>query len=345
MKILSALTALLSLFPVSHSGFAQKPEYIHIAPEHIKISGSIFSGVEVVDTRFDTVYMGFVQKGAFNRRAPIKLTQLMTDEVKESVSKLIANATKENNTALINIRSFFLSEFTGAMSERGTFIFKAGCYLKRGESYKFMFSVDTTIVVKAMDVTKKLLRAADEQFGLFVKRAATFDVTKIADGQAYSFSDIQHIDEAEKKLIPVYNVDLPLKGLYAGFEDFKNNKPTETSFIKEANKRTGEPSFFEVKEDSTKGKEFPRKNYYAICDGSRLYISTEYGLYPVTKKNYDFYFTGKAKETANTAEVAAASFMFGILGGMLASIPDKATFEFKIDHATGKFLPIKKISD
>ncbi len=329
----------------SQIAFGQKPEYIHLEPSNIKIERSIFSEIEIADSRFDTIYMGFVQKGAFNRKAPIQLTQSMTDEIRESVSNLIANSTKENETILINVRNFFLSELTSAMSETGTFIFKAGCYLKQGYTYKFMFSVDTTIVVRAMDVTKKLLRTANEQFGLFVQRAASFDISELDSKTAYSSYEIQHIDETEKKSIPVYNVDLPQKGLYSSFEDFKNNQPSEANFIEEFSKKTKEPKFFQVREDGTKGKEFLRKNYYAICDGSRLYISTEYGLYPVTKRDYDFYFTGKAKETANTAAVATASLMFGILGGMLASIPEKATFEFKIDHTTGKFLPLKKISD
>lgn len=324
---------------------AQKPEYIHIAPANFKISQSVFSEVEVADTRFDTVYMGFVQKGAFNRKAPIKLTQSMSDEVKESALKLVANASKGDETILINIRNYFLSELTGAMSESGTFIFKAGCYLKRGYSYQFMFAVDTTIVVHALDVTKKLLRTANEQFGLFIQKAALFDKDKSDDKPGYSFYDIQHIDETEKRSIPVYNVELPQKGLYASFESFKNNTPTETNFSEEFNKKTKEPSFFRVKSDGNRGNEIPRNALYAVCDGDQLYISTEYGIYPVTKRDNDFYFTGKAKETANTAAVAMASLMFGILGGMLASIPEKATFEFKIDHVSGKFLPVKKISN
>jgi hypothetical protein len=197
-----------------------------------------------------------------------------------------------------------------------------------------------------MDVTMKLLRTANDQFGSFVQRAASFDVSKMNnDTSAYTFYDIQHIDQTEKRSIPVYNVDLPKKGLYASFEGFKNNEPTETNFIEEFDKKTNEPSFYRVKMDGSRDNEIPRKTFYAACDGNQLYISTEYGIYPVAKKGFDFYFTGKAKETANTSSVAMASFMFGIVGGALASIPEKATFEFKIDHVTGKFLPIRKIRE
>lgn len=337
---------LLFLFCFSQNVYSQRPDYIHIEPANIKIDKSIFSEVEVADTRFDTVYMGFVQKGALNRKAPIKLTQSMPDEIKASAMHLIKDATKENGTILINIRNFFLSELTSGMSESGTFIFKAGCYLKQDNRYNLMFSVDKKIVVRSgWDVTKKLLNTANEQFGLLVERAASFDTNDIDKTNSYSFNDIQNIDEIEKKLIPVYNVDLAQKGLYASYEEFKNNAPSAIAFIEQWNKKTKSPAFFQMEKDSARGKQLSYKNYYAICNGSQLYISTEYGLYPVTKKNFDFYFVGKGKETANTATVATASLLFGLLGGMLASIPASATFEFRIDHSSGKFLPVRKISD
>ena len=210
--------------------YGQKPEYFQIEPGGVQIQRSVFSDVEVIDTRFDTIYMGFVQKGAFNRKAPVKLSQSMEAELSGVASKLIAGSDRENGTVLINIRNYFLSELTGAVSESGTFIFKAGCYLKENGRYRPMFSVDTIITVRSgLDITKKLLRTANEQVGLLVQKAASFDVAALDPTIAYSLHDIVHIDELEKKLIPVYNTDLPQKGLYASYEDFKHNRPTTTA--------------------------------------------------------------------------------------------------------------------
>ena len=109
------------LFSFFQTLYGQKPEYIHLEPADIKIEKSIFFKAEVIDTRFDTVYMGFVQKGAFNRKAPIKLSQPIPDEITASVLHIIGGATKEDGTILINIRNFFLSELTAGLSESGTF--------------------------------------------------------------------------------------------------------------------------------------------------------------------------------------------------------------------------------
>lgn len=323
--------------------FAQKPEYVHLSAEKTKIEKSVFSQIEVVDTRFDKEYMGFVQKGLMNRRAPVKLKRPLSEEVKEFALQLIDSADKEDGTLLINIRNFFMSELTGAFSESGTFVLKASFYYKRNDKYDLMFSVDTSIVVKSMDVTHKLLRTVNLQWGRYIEKAATFDLAQIGTEGAWTYDDIQDVDLLEKKQLPVFNTDLPERGLYLTYEDFKDNRPTETNFIKEIHNKTKAQLFFYTKKDGTKGKPVMKRDYYAICDGEGLYISTQYGFYPARKQGYDFFFTGMVAEAANASNVAMASLFFGVIGAAVASIPSKGMYEFKIDHTNGKFLPIRKL--
>ncbi len=81
---------------------------------------------------------------------------------------------------------------------------------------------------------------------------------------------------------------------------------------------------------------------YAFVYKGQPFVATEYGYYPLQKINDDFYFTGKAKVTANTGDVIAASLFFGIIGGLIAS-NSEATFEMKIDHLNGGFIRLKEI--
>ncbi|MGN6212038.1 hypothetical protein [Parafilimonas sp.] len=268
---------------LSYSGFSQKPEYLHLVPQNNQTANSIFSNIEVVDTRFDTVYMGFVQKGAFNRKAPFQLGQSMNAEVQQFANACIAGASKQDGTVLVNIRSFFISEAEKATAETGTFVFKAGCYFKNNYSYDLMFTVDTSVTLRSMwDVTKKLEEEASKQLGNIIKRAAGFDTIQLQK-TSYLYTDIEDIDDLEKKSIPVYNVLLPQKGLYINYEAFKNNQPTDTNFIAEIHSVKNIPVFYSVKDGYTKGKPIKTKNYYAICDGEQLYISTNYGIYPAIK--------------------------------------------------------------
>lgn len=337
-------TIVFTLILIAGTAPAQRPEYIHLQPSSITIERSIFDKVEVVDTRFDTVYMGFVQKGAMNRKAPIRLTQSMQDEIGATAAAMLKNAEQEVGTVLVNIRSFFMSEVTAGLSESGTFIFKADCYLKQGEAYHKMFAIDTNITVRSgWDVTKKLITLAERQVGTMLQDAAAFNPASLNIVAAYTLREIEHIDETEKKLLPVYNVPLPARGLYASYEDFKNNMPSTTDFLEEFDQKKKANGFWYVNADGTKGKPVLQNENYAICNGTELYICTQYGTYPTTRRNYDFYFVGLGKEAANTATVATATLLFGMLGGMIASAPHNAHFEYRIDHSTGKFLPVRKM--
>lgn len=322
---------------------AQTPEYLHFESPSTKINHSIFSVVEVADTRFDDVYMGFVQKGAFNRKAPVELEQPMTQAIKEFAGGLIANADKQDGAVLINIRDFFLYEAEKMTAETGTFIFRAGCYFRMNDSYHLLFSIDTSITVKSnWDVTKKLKQTACDALGSFIKKAAEFDKNAIRE-EVWTYADILDIDMKEKADIPVYNVTLPKKGLYKDYAAFKMNQPSDTSFIEEAGRRNT-PAFYTKADNGKKGKAVTSKNYFAACDGGKLYFITSNGVYEGIKRDGDFYFTGTIKDASNASMASTAYFMFGIMGGIIASASmEHQILEYRIDHTNGKFLPIKKI--
>ena len=287
--------------------------------------------------------MGFVQKGAFNRKAPIMLNHSIGEEIQQFADTVIVGATKEDASVLINIRNFFLSEAEGAMAETGTFIFKAGCYYRTNDEYHFMFAVDTTIVLKSnWDVTKRLEHTASEQLAALIEKAATFNKENI-EADAWTYADVLDIDKKEKDAIPVYTVSLPQKGVYTSFENFKMNTP-DTGFISEYDERKKKYVFYKPA-NGNNGKPVSIKEYYAVCDGNTLYFITPFDIYPATKKNGDFYFTGKGKDAANLAAVSTAYFLFGIMGGMIASATETSTFEYRIDHTSGKFLPVRKLSN
>ena len=324
---------------------AQKTESLNLQPKRVQIPAAIFSKVEVIDARYDTS-IGFIQRGGLNRKVPLTLTQPIQDEITTAVGKMINGANKQDATLLIRLRRFHVGELNGYMSERGQFEFKANFYLKQATDYKYLFSIDSTVTVRAggdLDVTTKLLDTVPEILGGFINQAAGFDVNK-ADSKLYTAYDLQHLEELEKKEIPVYNVDIPKKGLYLTYEDFKNNRPSREDIIVDHRKGFSRPFIYEMKENNKKGKEIPSKSYYVVCDGEKMYIGRPHNLYELTKTNNDFYFTGIGKDEADMGTMILAGVLGGIAGGVAGS-HDTAIFEFKIDHSTGKFIPIRKIKD
>ena len=80
----------------------------------------------------------------------------------------------------------------------------------------------------------------------------------------------------------------------------------------------------------------------SIVHQGQPYVATDYGYYPLQKTGDDFFFTGKAKVTANAGDVIVAGVFFGIIGGLIAS-DASALFEMKLDHLNGGFMRIREI--
>jgi hypothetical protein len=343
--VLGLLAVILS--NLLHPALAQKLEHPTLIAKHVHVNSAVFSKVEITDTRFDAVHLGFVQRGAFNRKSLITFSQPFTEVIKTAIDTLLLNTPKQEGTLLINLRHFFLSEVPGHGNMDGKIAFKAGFYLKQDSIYHRMFTVDTAVIIKVdadLDVSQPLLDTLPEVFATFIKRAAEFFPGN-CDTTTYTAYDIEHINDLEKRAIPVYNVPLPKKGIYASFEEFRNNQPSNENFIAAHKKGFSRPFIYERKENGKKGSEILRKYYYMVCDGEKLYISRHDALYEVTWKDNDFYFTGVGRDVADAGTVVLATALFGVLGGAAVATHDTAVFEFKIDYLTGKLIPVKKIRD
>jgi hypothetical protein len=347
-RFLQCLTLLVAVCSGWKTVTAQRTEFISLLPKQIKVTSSNFSKVEVIDSRLDTSgIVGMIQRGAFNRKVTLRLEHPMQDEVGRAAATLIDSAgNKEDGALLINIRKFNISENTGALSESGSFRFRAVFYIKHDTMYKRMYGIDETVTIPGgLDVTKRLLENVPELLGSYIKAAVTYKQEQSATARQYSLYDILHIDELERKDIPVFQVDVPKKGLYATYNDFKNNRPSSEKVIVEHKKGFSRPLIYEMNENGKKGKEILRKDYYVVCDGEKFYISRPHNLYELTKANGNFYFTGVGKDGADAGATILAYAAFGLIGGFMAINHDTAIFEFELDHVSGKFVPIKKIRD
>jgi hypothetical protein len=238
---------------------------------------------------------------------------------------------------LLQLRQFNFAEITGAMSEKGYCYLRAQLYSKAGKHYQEISSIDTVIFIKALDVTKALFRKGSEAITDFI--AANLIKKPDSISIFYSLADINKIDSIEKRKMLLYNVSSFSDGLYLTFESFANQIPDRKEMVEMKNENI---IGIRVQGASGKPEKIKAKNVYAIVHNGRPFIATEYGYYPLQKRDGDFYFTGKAKVTANTGDVIAANVFFGILGGLIASNAD-ATFEMKIDHLNGGFIRLREI--
>jgi hypothetical protein len=327
------------LFFASTALHAQKQikEFAFTLPE-ATITNSLYNSIELMDSRHDTSNFGIVQLGAFNRKVQVVAATPLAAQLQQVMTGLI-DSTAKNGSLLLQLRQFSFAEITGAMSEKGYFYLRAELYAKNGDRYTKKAMVDTVVLVKTLDVTKALLRNGSRSITDFV--AANLTTEPAAGSPDYSLGDIAKIDSIEKITIPAYSSTKYPDGIYTTFNEFKTLSPAIKEITVELNKNNRIASLKSIDPDGKKFK-VKSKDIYAVVYNGQLYIATDYGYYPVEKQNNDLYFTGRAKVTANTGDVLAASFFFGVLGGLIAS-DASATFLMKIDHINGGFIRIKEM--
>lgn len=332
--IISFLLVCLSLLKIQ----AQKTEKFEITLPDTVVSNSLYNKIDYLDSRDDTTSFGFVQLGAFNRKANIVAKKNIKSNLAEVLNKMIDSSAKDGEV-LFQLRSLRIHELTGSFSEHGFCRFYAALYAHAGNSYYKVSDIDTLIIVKAADVTKKILRTTNEILNNFIAAGIT---KSPVNNQSYSYADIVSIDSTEKRSLLIYNAEKYNEGVYKSYNSFSKNQPDIIDFTTKEKKG----DLVEVRIKSENGEDIklaPKKDIYAVVYQGTAYVATRFGYFQLQKQDDEFYFIGKDKVSANSGDVAVASAMFGLVGGLLASIPENATFQFKVRHQDGSFVPVREI--
>ncbi len=334
-NILLLLTAFVL---AAEAGAQSATEPFSIAPPTEKIANSLYKTIRVVDVRPDPQNLGIVQLGAFNRKARVVTETPLADQVSGLLAAL-TDSTAQAGELFLLLRQLSFAEVTGAMSERGYFQLRAILFAKKGDGFQKLDAIDTVVVIKAMDVTKGLLRQGTKSLTELLAANLTKEPT---GATTYRSDEVIHFDKLEKKGLPLYTADSLKNGIYKTFRAFTALQPDEESFTVDFGKDGHSPV---VRRPNEKGKmeKVSSKEMYAFVHEGRPFIATDYGFYPLRKEEEDFYFTGKAKVAANSGDVLMASMFFGVIGGLIASSGSNATFDMKIDHLSGGFIRLKEV--
>jgi len=331
------ITPLLILFICTDLISQNRTEDFEITLPEQKVSNSLYKTIKYIDSRYDTTYMGIVQLGAFNKKAKV-IPKIHFSVQLTNVINSLTDTTAKDGELLFQLRQFNFAEITGAMSEKGYCYLRAALYSRIGDQYQKLSSIDTVILIKSMDVTRPLFRNGSKIITNFI---ANNLLKKTDDPDYYSFNEIVNIDSIEKRKIMVYNTSAFSDGLYESYKSFMNQVPDKQIEVEIKKQKI---SSVKTIDQNGKSEKIKAKDIYAIVYNGQPYIATEYGYYTLQKTGDDFFFTGKAKVSANTGELIAASLFFGIIGGLIASDAE-AVFEMKVDHLNGGFIRLKEIKN
>ena len=301
-----------------------------------KISGSLYNKIKFIDSRYDTSNFGIVQLGAFNRKARVIPKTHLSQQLSDVLAAL-TDSTAGNGELLLYVTQFNFAEVTGAMSEKGYCYVRATLYSLNSNRYKKITGTDTVILIKSMDVTRALFRNGSKLITDLISQ----NLLKSPDNtESYSYNEVLRMDSIEKSKLKIYNTGEYTDGVYTTYETFKSQVPDKQATVE---MKEGKISSVKTPGESGKMEKVKSKNIYAVIYQGHPFIATEYGYYPLYKRNDDFYFTGKAKTAAHTGDIIAAGIFFGIIGELIASNSADATFEMKIDHINGGFIRLREI--
>lgn len=320
---------------MNYKSFAQKKtREFEILPSDLKITNSLYNKIKFLDSRDDTTSLGIVQVGMSNKLARVIPKVCFNNQINEAFSSLI-DSTARNGEMLFQLRQLSFAEITRMFTEEGYCFLKAELYSKTGLEYIKVAKLDTIIFVESLDVTKRIFKEGSQTILKFIETNLT---KEIIDNKPWSFNSINKVDSVEKEEIPAYKTDNFPDGVYTDYSSFKKLQPNYQALVE--TKKDG--SISSVKKTDDEGKKVKINDFYCIVYKGQPFICTDYGYYPLQKRENDFYFTGKAYITANAKSVSTATFYFGIIGGLIAS-DAKALYEMKIDHQNGGFIRIKEV--
>ncbi len=323
-------------FAAAFSAIAQnRTSDMEISLPEQRIPKSNYNSISFIDTRYDTSHFGIVQLGAFNSKARVKPKTPIGVQLTNVLNALVDSDAREGEL-LFQLRQFSYAEVTGATSEKGYCYIRAVLYAKKNDRFYKLGGIDSVIFIKGMDVTRPLFRNSSRLISNFLASHVTIVPE---ESHSLSFDDIIHLDQLEKQSIPVYVTTGYKDGLYETYQSFMQQVPDKAIVVNMKKEKIDDVRISGANGTTEKVK---MKNIYAIVYNGQPFIATEYGYYPLQKSNNDFFFTGKAKATADAGGVVAASVFFGIVGGLIAS-DATSIFEMKIDHINGGFMRIREI--
>lgn len=333
MKKLTLL-CIFTLLIFTHLFSQRFTEDFEISLPDQKVEHSLYKTIECIDSRYDTTFVGIIQLGAFNKKAKV-IPKIPLSVQLQNVLNSLTDTSSKDGELLFQLRQFNFAELTGVTSEKGYCYLRADLYTKGSAGYQKISSIDTVIFIKAIDVTRSLFRRASKTITNFI---AGNLLQESSDSNYYSLNEVIKMDSIEKRKIKVYNTLKYTDGLYLTYQSFKDQVPDKQIIVEMENNKVVSMNIL-----NKKGKEvlLKTKDAYAIVVEGKPFISTDYGFYLMKKIDDDFKFVGRAQTNARAGDVIAASFFFGVMGGVIATNAS-AVFEMKIDHISGGLIRLRE---
>lgn len=313
--------------------------------ENISVSKA-FGVVEVIDLRNDTSGVGYYSSTILSTTTKkIILKSGCCFAVNSWISEYLQlkNSSDTANSLFAVIRRLRVSEdmapeISGnnlkGNPENGWqsgVALKIEYYCRQGKDYLPLYRFDSLLIFK-----EQFLKNA----GNFITLSLIASLQKLKEinievfkknGRKVTLSDI--LNRVTKIYqIPIFNDVIYKKGIYANFEEFKNNAPSTDSYEFKEGKLS---DILYVKKD---GKEYPERNAWGFCDGKNIYIYSADKFSQLVREGNTFTFRGMKSITRKVSHNLLKSSALNLVtntGEKMTNFKMKLKY-YQIDMETGE---------
>lgn len=307
---------------------------------------SPFTSTHFIDNLTDKQWLGYVQKGAFNRIEKIHYAGALPKTISKFFTQNNSNADKPQALVIV-LNELFLSETTKEVSEVGRLRLSMRLFTETSPAkFSELLTVDSLYTVKGLDVTKKLLNSVSEQLCVLAAQAATMKPGIHENKTEYLIEDLDKLDSLDKLHIPLYASREMPRGIYKDYNRLKMNTPDDDAEIIIDAKKPDKIKVYKIYKASNRKIQLQSEGIYAVSDGQRLYKATSKNFYEVKKIGSDFFYDRPAVLSETNAGGLIGGSAFGLMGYMVGSSISASraqTYRFKINYRRGNSTPVSMI--
>jgi hypothetical protein len=267
--------------------------------------------------------------GSRDRSTPIMTATPLPEMLTEYYSQMLAGARNDQIELVLVVYHFEITDkATGG--EVGSFYFDGDFFGSSNNKYVFLGKADSLYMIPASgwDVTRELLLGAKRNTSAML---ATYAAQQLKRNYDLSEQSVMERRQQLKNLYPIYQTKEYKKGVYYTVEQFLNNNPVDTPFVKSVEypwdgKR--EIYYHYAKANGKKGKALKGNTYFAIYDGEEWAVPVESYAQTMHFRNGEFYanvllqLAGAPLTTGSGAAVGGAvgGLAGGIVGGVIGGV-------------------------
>lgn len=312
-----------------------------LAPSQ-KVLGSLYSGIEVLDIRYDTGSLGIIQQGFSKKIFTVLPDTSFTVQAQKILDQVAENAA--NGKLLLLLRFFKFIELMDRSKQTGYCYIRADMYAEKGNRYFRLSGIDTAISIQRSsysELNPLLFRESSNAVtGFISKNCLLAPLNEIS----YTFEELLKIDSIEKRTIPVYNATVYTDGIYLSYQSFRDQLPDYE--IKSVDTSDNEIAMLHAKAVGGGTKRINPREVFAVIKSGIIYMPAERGFGILKKRGDDFFLRGEAAVTyGNVAgHKIVGTVLLGVPGIFSNPKASYQYFEMKLDYIDGLFIKTRELT-